>query len=63
MRGPRKLTRWDRLEDSDLQPRGDGATLALEQGMAEEEAEREREELEDELDQDPFENWYGDYPI
>lgn len=45
MTGPR-----DRLEDA-LQPRGDGATLAVEQGMAEEEAEREREELEDELDQ------------
>lgn len=57
MRGPR-----DRLEGA-LQPRGDGATLAVEQGMAEEEAEREREEFEDELDQDPFENWYGSYPI
>jgi hypothetical protein len=67
MTGPRKLTGWDRLDDV-LQPRGDGATLAVEQGMAEEEAERERGEFEDELDQDVEsvtswrENWYGNYP-
>jgi hypothetical protein len=57
MTGPRN--RLSKKLDEELLPQGDAATLALEQEMALEEEEVEREwDAED----DPIENWFGSYP-